>query len=180
MLRTERHMTPTMQSNETLQLVKVKNSEQQIELDVEFTSGKVSLMQGKEEVGYVTYEPIGQGIIGQEYIWVDGKYKRQGLSIILSSLCAKANENAKIIYLKGGSLTPKGSALAKALGFKTYDPNKDEKVPLLDIAYKRQREDSGLTKDDTETIPPILWMSRSELESTMNEKIVTSGWQIGD
>jgi hypothetical protein len=163
-----------------LQLVKVKNSVQQIEFDVESTSDKVSLMLGSDEVGSITYEQVYPGLIAQDYIVVDEKYKKLGLSYVLINLCASVNSNATIVYLKGGSLSPSGAGLASALGFKKYEPNPSQQSDniLLDKAYKRQREDAGLTESDTETIPPIRWISRSELESTVNEKIVAGGWQI--
>ncbi|HET6989929.1 MAG TPA: DUF4157 domain-containing protein, partial [Bacteroidia bacterium] len=193
--------TKSIQNSQVAQLVRATNRTGMV-LDAVFDDGKVSLTEGDKEIGYVTYSPIGRGIISQEYIKVNETHSRLGISYLLTYLSVSQG-GFSLLYLGGGSLSPSGALLANKLGFKNYAPKKGgeeesgggfwscfcccfgkkktgESAPLLEggntellnIAYKTQMDLAG------GEIPPIKWLEVETLQARALEKVKEYGWAI--
>lgn len=146
-----------------------------INLSRKSEDGKIIATTGRWDVGKLDYQIIGTGIVSQDYISVQKKYKGVGISYVLIYFAAEAwGKDDDIVYLGGGSLSPSGSLVAQKLLFSEYEPSiipKMDNAKLL-LAYDTQKKLAG------GNIPPIKYKKIGDLKKIVLQKAQQHGWSF--
>lgn len=167
-----------IKSNDVVQRLRAISDPElnRINLSSKSEDGKIIATTGRWDVGELSYEGIGNGVVSQNYINVDEKYKNAGISYVLIYFAAETwgDVDDGIVYLGGGSLSPSGVRVANQLSFSEYKPsgNPQKDNPKLLHAYNTQKKLAG------GDIPPIKYKKISALKKIALQKAQQHGWSF--